>query len=144
MAMRALSFLQSLDAMSLIVLFWYTTLLEIPRYAIGTLIVATTRMWRRAKPPIKTNLAVSVVLAGHNEAKSLRACVEAVAEQTIIAELGGIEVIVVDDGSTDRMSEVARQLRGEGKVDEVLRLKQRGGKSAAVNLGISAAPAMSL
>jgi cellulose synthase/poly-beta-1,6-N-acetylglucosamine synthase-like glycosyltransferase len=138
MAMRELAFLQSLDAMSLIVLFWYTTLLEIPRYAIGTVIVSATTLWRRARPPIKTNFTVSVVLAGHNEAKSLRACVEAVAEQTIIAELGGIEVIVVDDGSTDRMSEVARQLRGEGKIDEVLRLEQRGGKSAVVNLGISA------
>jgi poly-beta-1,6-N-acetyl-D-glucosamine synthase len=138
MAMRELAFLQSLDAMSLIVLFWYTTLLEIPRYAIGTVIVSATTLWKRARPPSKTNLTVSVVLAGHNEAKSLRACVEAVAEQTIVAELGGIEVIVVDDGSTDRMSEVARQLRGEGKVDEVLRLEQRGGKSAAVNLGISA------
>lgn len=137
MAMSALSFLQSLDAMSLIVLFWYTTLLEIPRYAIGTVIVYTTIVWRRAKPPIKTNLTLSVVLAGHNEAKPLRACVGALTEQTILAELGGIEVIVVDDGSTDRMSEVAGQLRAEGKIDEVLRLEQRGGKSAAVNLGLS-------
>jgi biofilm PGA synthesis N-glycosyltransferase PgaC len=137
MAMRALSFLEALDAISLILLFWYMILFEIPRYAIGTVIVATTRVWRRAKPSIKTNLTLSVVLAGHNEAKSLRACVEAVAEQTILAEIGGIEVIAVDDGSTDRMSEVARQLRDEGKIDEVLRLEQRGGKSAAVNLGLS-------
>src|SRR6202035_4622537 len=80
---------------------------------------------------------ISVILAGHNEADSLRFCVRALAEQTILAERGGMEVIVVDDGSTDRMLDVARELQGKGNVDVVLRLDQRGGKSAAVNLGLS-------
>ena len=37
--MDALAFLSSLDLASVVMLFWYTTLLEIPRYTIGALIV---------------------------------------------------------------------------------------------------------
>ena len=55
----------------------------------------------------------------------------------IVAKRGAMEVIVVDDGSTDRMFEVAKSLQREGLVDKVLRLDHRGGKSAAVNLGLS-------
>ena len=135
--MRAIAFFQSLDAASAILLFWFAIIFEISRYAIGAVILQAARLWRPARPPLETNFTVSVILAGHNEATSLRACVESLVEQTICSERGGMEVIVVDDGSTDRMLEVAQQLRREGKVDVVLRLHQRGGKSAAVNLGLS-------
>ena len=46
-------------------------------------------------------------------------------------------MIVIDDGSTDRMIDVALELQREGMIDKVLRLADRGGKSAAVNLGLS-------
>ena len=51
--------------------------------------------------------------------KPLSASIEALAEQTILATRGPIEVIVVDDGSTDRMFEVAKDLQREGKIDSV-------------------------
>lgn len=135
--MPALSFLQSLDATSVILLFWYTLLFEVPRYTIGAVVVCGITLWKRPTSPIRTDFTLSVVLAGHNEAKPLRACVEALAEQTILATLGAIEVVVVDDGSTDRMFEVAKRLQREGKINSALRLEHRGGKSAAVNLGLS-------
>jgi poly-beta-1,6-N-acetyl-D-glucosamine synthase len=137
MAMPALSFLHSLDATSVILLFWYTISLEVPRYTIGAVVVCGISLWKRPTSPIRTDLTLSVILAGHNEAKPLRACIEALAEQTILATLGAIEVVVVDDGSTDRMFDVAKDLQREGKIDSVLRLEHRGGKSAAVNLGLS-------
>lgn len=136
-AMGALAFLQSLDGKSLILLFWYTILFEIPRYTIGAVVVHAIELWKRPEPPIQTDITLSVVLAGHNEAKFLRICVETLAEQTIHSEPGRIEVIVVDDGSTDHMFEVAKVLQREGKVDKVLRLEQRGGKSSAINCGLS-------
>ena len=37
--MDALEFLASLDGATLVLLFWYTTLLEIPRYLLGALFV---------------------------------------------------------------------------------------------------------
>ncbi len=136
--MSPLSFLQSLDAWSIVLLFWYTIIFEIPRYTIGAVIITATRLFGRATSPLKNSLTVSIVLAGHNEATRLRSCIEGLAEQTILANLGTIEVILVDDGSTDRMLDTARELQRQGQIDKVLRLEQRGGKSAAVNLGLSA------
>jgi len=118
--MSALSFLRSLDATSAILLFWYTIVLEIPRYTIGAVVVCGISLWKRPTSfPICTDLTLSVILAGHNEEKPLRASIEALAEQTILATRGPIEVIVVDDGSTDRMFEVAKDLQREGKIDSV-------------------------
>lgn len=136
--MQALSFLRSLDFASLISLFWYTIIFEIPRYTIGTLLINAARLWGPALAQVETAFKLSVILAGHNEEKPLRTCIEGLGEQTILAKLGAIEVIVVDDGSTDRMLDVALDLRREGKIDTVLHLAHRGGKSAAVNLGLSA------
>jgi cellulose synthase/poly-beta-1,6-N-acetylglucosamine synthase-like glycosyltransferase len=135
--MSALSFLRSLDTTSIILLFWYTTLLEIPRYTIGAFLVATSSLWPPRAGAAESGLTVSVVLVGHNEAQALAACVEALAEQTIARKPGRMQLIVVDDGSTDGMADIARRLQRERKIDEMLRLNLRGGKSAGVNLGLS-------
>jgi poly-beta-1,6-N-acetyl-D-glucosamine synthase len=135
--MDAVEFLGSLDFVSLVLLFWYTTLLEIPRYLIGAVAAGIAALSERPGQPPDTNLSVSVILAGHNEAQSLRACVSGLTEQTL-PDRSRLQVVVVDDGSTDGMAAVAHQLRGEGLVDEVIRLRHRGGKSAAVNLGMNA------
>ena len=135
--MNALAFLRSLDAKSLILLFWYTTLLEIPRYVIGGLVASAVALWWRPVRADAGNLRVSVVLVGHNEQRAVRSCVEALAEQTLLADGGVVQVVVVDDGSTDRMMDIARELKHEGKIDTLLRLEHRSGKSAGVNLGLS-------
>ena len=137
--MSAPSFLSSLDLISFILFFWYTTLLEIPRYAIGAVIVAGVTLWSRPQSRPDTGLTLSVLLAGHNEADSLRMCVASLHEQTIASEPSRMQIIIVDDGSTDGMSEVARKLQQEGKIHDVFRLHHRGGKSAGVNLAITAA-----
>jgi poly-beta-1,6-N-acetyl-D-glucosamine synthase len=136
--MSALSFLRSLDAQSIILLFWYTTLLEIPRYVVGALVTTALAVWWRPARAVPSDLTLSVVLVGHNEQRPLRACVEALAEQTILSAGGSMQVVVVDDGSTDRMMDVARVLQREGKIDTLLRLEHRSGKSAGVNLALSA------
>lgn len=137
MITSALSFLSSLDAVSIIFLFWYTTMIELPRYAIGGVVAAIASLWQLTAEPEDTGFRVSVVLVGHNEARVLASCVEALAEQTIACRPGRMEVIVVDDGSTDGMARIARDLQRQGRIDSVLELKQRGGKSAGVNLALS-------
>src|SRR5262249_55542837 len=124
-------------AKSIILLFWYTTLLDIPRYVLSGLVVTSMAVWSRPVRGSGNPLTLSVVLVGYNEEKPLRACVESLAEQTLLADGGVVQVVVVDDGSTDRMMEVARELRREGKIETLLRREQRGGKSAGVNLALS-------
>ena len=137
-AMRALSFLQSLDLCKHHFICSGTrSYSRFPATRSARSSCNATRLWRQAQPPVRTDFTFSVILAGHNEAKPCAPASKALAEQTILAELGAIEVIVVDDGSTDRMLDVALDLQREGKIDKVLRLEQRGGKSAAVNLGLS-------
>jgi len=136
--MAAWHFLQSLDGMSFVLFFWYTTLFEIPRYIISGVASTVATLWSHRAHSLPAGATVSIVLVGHNEARALRPCVEALAEQTIADTPGTMQVIVVDDGSTDRMINVARDLQREGQVDAVLRLQQRGGKSAGVNLALSA------
>ena len=135
--MDAVPFLLSLDMTSLVLLFWYTTLFEIPRYTIGALVVPAVMLWAKRHSPTDTGLTLSIVLVGHNEEKSLPVCIESLTEQTIHSRNVPVQIVVVDDGSTDRMSQVANCLQRDGKIDRALRLEQRGGKSAGVNLAIS-------
>ncbi len=71
---------------------------------------------------------VSVVVPTHNRAGSLRECLEALSSQTCPC----LEVIVVDDGSTDGTADVAESYRGRG-----VRCVRQGnlGASAARNRG---------
>lgn len=136
--MRALDLLSSMDLLSLIALFWYACFFELPRYTIGAIVVSLAALWMPERRGECGGLSFTILLVGHNEAKTLRKAVEALAEQTIAKKHGRLRVIVVDDGSIDGMTEIARELQREGKVSQVLRSHQRGGKSAGVNLGLTA------
>lgn len=135
--MEAWSVLRSLDTLSLVSLFWYMLVLELPRYTFAAVVVGFDALWRAPPAASFAQPTVSVLLVGHNEARALRRCVLGLAEQTAMRRRGQVQVVVVDDGSTDGMSAVAQRLRGEGLVDDTLRVRTRGGKSAGVNLGLT-------
>jgi glycosyltransferase involved in cell wall biosynthesis len=78
---------------------------------------------------------VTVVLAGHNERKVVRRCVRSLREQTH----DRLEIICVDDGSSDGMSRELQSLRDNRLIDAALSTSLRCGKSSACNLGISRA-----
>jgi cellulose synthase/poly-beta-1,6-N-acetylglucosamine synthase-like glycosyltransferase len=136
--MDAWHLLGSLDTYSLTLLFWYMLVLEIPRYCLGAIIVGIHALCRGLPvDPPPAALAFSVLLVGHNEAHSLCRCVLSLSEQSIMRRRSRVQIIVVDDGSTDGMFQVARELRSAGLVSDVLRVGARGGKSAGVNLGLT-------
>ena len=121
--MNSLYLLLSLDPASLALLFWFTLSFDLPRYVISLAVISTVD--RKKLPPLE--LTTSAVVAGHNEAASIRACVESIEAD---------QVIVVDDGSTDGMWNVVEQLRSEGLVDTAIRLPIRSSKATAINMAL--------
>lgn len=73
----------------------------------------------------------SVIVPAHEAEEVLPGCLEALGRQTVPANR--FEIIVVDDGSTDRTAEVAEQAGAR-----VMR-QERKGPAAARNLGVSEA-----
>jgi cellulose synthase/poly-beta-1,6-N-acetylglucosamine synthase-like glycosyltransferase len=80
--------------------------------------------------PITNWPLVTIVVPAHNEEKVIERCIEAIFE----IDYPKKEVIVVDDGSTDRTYQLASSYRSKGV--KVIRRKQAGGKSGALNTGI--------
>lgn len=76
---------------------------------------------------------VSVVLPAYGEERRIAGSIARV--RTALSALGDIEIVVVDDGSTDRTATVAEQ----AGADQVIRLPGNRGKGAAVRAGMLAA-----
>ncbi|MCP5364650.1 MAG: glycosyltransferase family 2 protein [Hyphomicrobiales bacterium] len=125
-----------LDWTMAIGMFWYLLILDIPRYTVAFAATLLAELARRAPvtaSPIQP--LVSVIIAGHNERAVLRRCVHSLREQTHPR----LEIICIDDGSTDGMSEEMRRLRDEGLIDVALRTHLRSGKASVSNLAFERA-----
>jgi len=137
----AIALLTQLDLASAMPMFWYMIIFELPRYTIGFAFVVALNLapGRRLLDGDRAadvgRLKLSVVIGGHNEAGAMRACIRSLREQTRHID----EIIVVDDGSTDGMRRVLRELRAEGLISRGLCNQVRCGKVAACNLGMSIA-----
>lgn len=79
---------------------------------------------------------VSVLIPAYNEQENIRATIESVLRATHARR----EILVIDDGSTDRTGDIVRQVI-QDHIKEPIRLVQveNGGKARALNHGIKAA-----
>jgi cellulose synthase/poly-beta-1,6-N-acetylglucosamine synthase-like glycosyltransferase len=128
-----LNYLTAQSGPSLLGLFWFVIIFEIPRYLLSFLAVAVLSVRSVKEHPGRRAIGrVSVVIAGHNEEDSIGRCVESLWEQSRPPD----EIIVVSDGSTDRMPEKLRELQSQGLIQEAHCTQMRAGKSAAVNLAV--------
>jgi cellulose synthase/poly-beta-1,6-N-acetylglucosamine synthase-like glycosyltransferase len=129
-------YLTSQSRASLFGLFWFVILFEVPRYTLGFLsVVAVSFHKTRVRPRDLDVGHVTVVIAGHNEAKAIERCVHSLHEQSRRPD----EIIVVSDGSTDLMPAQLRELQEQGFIAEAHCPQLRSGKSAACNLGFARA-----
>jgi len=74
---------------------------------------------------------VSIIVPAYNEGKRIGKCIRSIMKSDY--DLDKLEVIVVDDGSNDNTSEIAKQF--DSKIVKVFR-KANAGKAAALNYGI--------
>lgn len=72
---------------------------------------------------------VTAILSGHNNGDLLKKTVLSLKQQTIKK----LQIVVVNDGSTDNTHEICQMLVKEKLVDNYINLRSRGGKSAALN-----------
>ena len=77
---------------------------------------------------------ISVIIPAYNESEHLGKCLQTLLELDYPEDQ--IEIIVVDDGSTDNTNEVARSYEKNGVV---VYSKKNGGKGAALNYGLERA-----
>ena len=126
-----LTLLMSQPFVGLVTIFWFTIIFEIPRY--GCSFVAAIFMKKDkdvAASELQSLGPVSVLIVGHNEESAIEKCVQNLWEQSLQPD----EIIVVSDGSTDRMDQKLKDLLGKGLIHKAHCTHLRAGKSAGVNL----------
>jgi len=132
--------LSAMNAEELVFLFGAMLLLDSPRYALGEIAMCvwdfTGSLFGYTRRDVdRGNFdycpSVCVVLAGLNESETISATL-----QSLWGTYPRMEVIVVDDGSTDGMAAVARRFAKRHEGVMVLSKPKRGGKSSALNFAL--------
>jgi biofilm PGA synthesis N-glycosyltransferase PgaC len=89
------------------------------------------------RPPVladQTYPAVTILVAAFNEADSIASSLSGIFLQDYA---GSIQVIVINDGSSDGTAAIVERLRSEHPNLELINLQQNGGKAAALNHGLT-------
>ena len=114
-------------------------LLDGVRYTIGTALIWLCDLWEefwrvcwgRPDESLTHLPQCCAVVAGLNEADSLGQTLDSLA-----GAYPNLEIVVVDDGSDDGMSEVASAFAKHHPMTTVVRKPERGGKSSALNAAL--------
>ncbi|MET9228900.1 bifunctional polysaccharide deacetylase/glycosyltransferase family 2 protein [Lentzea sp. NPDC003310] len=111
---------------------WLVVVSSVLALARAAVLLVTTAIHARRKPgkhaPRLPKQMVTVLVPAYNEEAGIEATV-----RTILSSTWPVHVIVIDDGSTDRTSEVVQSLR----LPNVSLVRQRNaGKAAALNTGL--------
>ena len=91
------TYLSAQSLTSLVALFWFTIIFEIPRYTLAFVAAAfASARPNEDAPELRKRPVVSVIVAGHNEAGSIERCVRSLLEQSRPPD----EIIAISDGSS--------------------------------------------
>lgn len=116
---------------SSVIMFWFLLFFELPHYALCFAMAAFLR-----KPDLVPSEElrplgrVSMIIAGHNEADTIEACVRNLWEQSLPPD----EIVIVSDGSNDTMKKKIAELLHAGLIHNAHSTNLRAGKAAATNL----------
>jgi len=109
-----------------------------PRYTLSSLVMCLWDIgneWlprKSAAPPEPAYVpSICVILAGLNEAETIVSTLD-----SVHGSYPNLEIVVVDDGSTDGMGDLAMEFAAQHSGVFVLRKPERGGKSSALNFAL--------
>ncbi|MGY3514004.1 cellulose synthase/poly-beta-1,6-N-acetylglucosamine synthase-like glycosyltransferase [Bradyrhizobium sp. USDA 3051] len=114
---------------SLFLLAFSLLIFDIPRYTLSLVSLALFSSKRRSASGTVCEATVSVIIPTFNGGSGLAPSISSLRRQT----LRPVEIIVVDDGSTDQTRAVAERARAQGLADMVICHGTRCGRSAAIN-----------
>ena len=100
----------------------------------GLALVSAWKDLRRPRPPIAPDTFVTVLIPAFNEERVIERSVS----QVLASASVKLQVIVIDDGSKDRTSEIVEKVFREDNRVQLLRL-ENGGKARALNHGLALA-----
>src|SRR5262249_55757320 len=120
---------QLLAGTHLLLLAFSVLIFDIPRYTLSLLSLALFGVWKRSNRVAASNASVSVIIPTFNGGSGLGPSIASLHRQT----LRPVEIIVVDDGSTDETRAVAERGRALGLVDTGICHGTRRGPSPAIN-----------
>jgi cellulose synthase/poly-beta-1,6-N-acetylglucosamine synthase-like glycosyltransferase len=125
-----LEMMQLIAGTNWIVLAFAALIFDIPRYTFSLLSLALLGLTRRPQnDDALVGASVSVIVPTFNGGSGLGVSIASLRRQT----LQPVEIIVVDDGSTDETRATAERARALGLVDMVICHGTRCGRSAAIN-----------
>ena len=130
------SWINSLTWFDFILLFWPLILVDFTR-SIGKcllLLLHATYVKARQKKQEATSFypKVSLIIPAHNEEKVIVRAIDSALE----TDYPNKEIIVVDDGSTDRTSQLAYPYAQKGQIKLLHRNTASGSKAGALNYGL--------
>jgi cellulose synthase/poly-beta-1,6-N-acetylglucosamine synthase-like glycosyltransferase len=126
---RMFEMVQLLAGTNWFLLAFSVLIFDIPRYTLSLVSLALFGVLRRSDGVPAGSASVTVIVPAFNGGSGLDRTIVSLHRQT----LRPVEIIVVDDGSTDDTRAVAEQARALGLVDMVICHGTRCGRSAAIN-----------
>ena len=120
---------QLLASTNLLLIALSVLIFDIPRYTFSLVSLALFGVTRGDAEAPAVRASISVIIPTFNGGAGLEPSITSLHRQT----LRPVEIIVVDDGSTDNTREIAERARALGLVDTVICHGTRCGRSAAIN-----------
>jgi biofilm PGA synthesis N-glycosyltransferase PgaC len=137
---EALQFLLAQPWWRLFRLYWFFIIFDFARYGVPPVFLLL-KVWlsdhnseeSTGQALLRRQPLVSVIVPGYNEENTIPSTIASIYEQTY----QNLEIIIVNDGSTDRTGEVCRKLAKKDPRVRFFQQDERSGKASACNLALN-------